>query len=320
MPAYLSAYPKLTNELKKKTGYNIATYRFSYTRNGEEFPLEEESVVENSTGSSVAISKLIDKNATWNPEYYGLNVTSTCVIQTPIFLFGKKGIIADDGELGVAIMWTSKDSNARGVQPIGFFRKSTIPQTIEGTLSFSPHIIRGTVSLKTIFYVQDPGHIPTTQSYLANKTGMILGELDETRIIVDGKGAVFPIVETDSKGEPLWWVECNWSDPTVDRFEEENFCIYLNTAHKDYPTLNENQGPKNSPLLADIIASALQILISKTLLDDTSGNTISGLGIEEGSISSVVRYFINTFGLNVHSNNPERLAVSIRKDLMNRFR
>ena len=144
-----------------------------------------------------------------------------------------------------------------------------------------------------------------------------MGILDETRVIIDGNGSLFPIHEISSPNEPLWWVRCEWEDPLEDSFTDDNFCIYLNTAHKDFATLNVNEGLKNSALLMEIICGALQTLIMKVLNDDTARDaTIRGAGIQQGSISSMVNYILHTFQINYDQNNPENLAIDVRKAMM----
>ena len=54
-------------------------------------------------------------------------------------------------------------------------------------------------------------------------TGTILGVLDETKVIIDGNGSLFPIHMVSNLTEPLWWVQCNWEDPTQDSFTDDNF-------------------------------------------------------------------------------------------------
>ena len=67
----------------------------------------------------------------------------------------------------------------------------------------------------------------------------------------------------------------------------------------------------------EILCASLQILIMKVLNDDTARDaTIQGSGIVEGSVSSMVNYFLHTFKVNYDQNNPEALAIDIRKAMM----
>ena len=55
----------------------------------------------------------------------------------------------------------------------------------------------------------------------------------------------------------------------------------------------------------------------KVLNDDTARDaTIRGAGIQQGSISSMVNYILHTFQINYDQNNPENLAIDVRKAMM----
>lgn len=321
MPTLLTAFPTLSKSIRVKTGYYSAKYSFSYHRNGELFPLESQPTTDVSTSSNVTVLKLMDSNAVWHPDLFDLSILCKCSVNSPVFLFGPNGIAPKNSTIGVAIQWTAKGSSVRGIQPIGVLKlNDKVPVLIEGDVSFPSKVLKGLLSLKVIYYLKEVKSIEKNERHLANIPGTILGELDETRVLIDGNGSVFPIVETSAPGEPLWWVDCNWNDPREDSFTEENFCIHLNTAHKDYPSLNENEGLSNSPLLAEIIATSLQMLITNVLSDQTAAeDTKKGHNLEAGSISAVIHYFMQTFDWNTDINSPEKMAISIRKDLMRRL-
>src|SRR5690606_40879243 len=48
---------------------------------------------------------------------------------------------------------------------------------------------------------------------------------------------------------PLWRVECNWSDPRLDPFDDENFRIILNENHPDYKLTGSGDKVGLSPLM-----------------------------------------------------------------------
>jgi hypothetical protein len=72
--------------------------------------------------------------------------------------------------------------------------------------------------------------------------------------------------------------------------------------------------------MIEILCSALQIIVTKVLNDDAARiDTIQGSNLEEGSISSMVHYFLNTFGINYSKDNPETVAIEVRKAVMRAF-
>lgn len=317
MAVRLEAFPKMSRDLLVKTGYSSAIYEFYYRYQGEDRELK--STPTDTSTSRAAILQLSDQACHWHPESSNLTAKCRCVINVPMFLFGENGLAAADGGIiGVAVMWMNPDASQRGVVRIGEINKrSASPCIIEGKIDFLPKQLRGTLILQTILYLKERGNPQGGEKFQASNNGTILGILDETRVIIDGNGSIFPIHEISSPNEPLWWVRCDWGDPLEDSFTDDNFCIYLNTSHKDYAALNVNEGLKNSALLLEIVSSALQLLIMKVLGDDAARDaTIQGSGIQQGSISSMVNYMLHTFQINYDPSSPEKLAIDIRKAMM----
>ena len=58
------------------------------------------------------------------------------------------------------------------------------------------------------------------EMHLAQYPGTILGDLDRFKIVIDGRGSMFPILEIREPSQPLWRVECNWSDPWLMRLTQ----------------------------------------------------------------------------------------------------
>ena len=317
MAIVLEAFPKLSREILVKIGCSSGIYKFFYRYQGENRELQVNTA--DTSTSRAAVLQLTDPACHWHPETSNLIANLYLSINVPAFLFGETGLAAKNGgELGIAVLWMLPEANQRGSTVVGSINsKSPGPFELSGEVCFQAQTLRGTLILKTVLFLKNRG-IPTgSEIYQADKVGTIVGVLDETRVIIDGNGSMFPIHEVSSPNEPLWWVRCDWEDPLEDSFTEDNFCIYLNKAHKDYASLNVNEGLKNSPLLFEIICSSLQTLLTKVLNDDSARDaTIQGAGIQQGSISSMVNYFLHTFSVSYDRNSPEALAVEIRKKMM----
>jgi hypothetical protein len=164
--------------------------------------------------------------------------------------------------------------------------------------------------------LKNPGVSLDHEKHLANTAGVLLGTFDQFTIILDGNGSMFPIVEVFEPSQPLWWVRCDWTDPLIDRFDED-IQICLNGCHPNYKLLKTESGLKGSPLLIEIIASALQIIVEKLKESEYWEDIISGRNYEQGSIAEAANYFITNFQWDTHSS--ERLALTIRKDLESRI-
>lgn len=316
MSVMLEAFPKMSRELLVKTGYNSSVFKFFYTFHGENHELE--TATTDASTSKTAVLQLTDPSCQWHPEIYNLIIKCKCAVNMPKFLFGENGLAAaDGGVIGVAVMWMIPESSMRGVTMLGGLNNTSIPTEIIGTVRFEKQQLRGTLILQTILFLKEKGFPKETERYQASQTGTVLGILDETRVVIDGNGSMFPIQEKASPTDPLWWVICDWEDPTEDKFTYDNFCICLNTAHKDYTNLNANKGLKNSPLLMEIVCSALQILVTKVLIDPVAREaTINGKSLQPGSISSVVHYLLHVYDWHFDVENPERLSIDIRKSMM----
>ena len=320
MAIVLDAYPKLTETLYNKIGYQHDEYGYYYN-DGIKHKLEGESI--SATSSKAEYIKLADPVNNWHPEEHNLIIETSCIINSPFFLFGPNGLAAaDGGTIGVAVIWTDVDASIRGSQIIGEFKKSDGgPIELPVRLEFPPKKLRGTLVLNTVLYLKEVGNPTEDEGMQVSVIGSILGNLGEnTKIIIDGNGSIFPVMETNKPGEPLWWVECNWTDPTEDTFTQENFCLFLNNGHKDYDSLNIKDGIAKSPMLVDIVSSAIQILVTEVLSNEASKyNTINGIDLTPNSISSVVNYYIKNFDWELESKKPSKIAKLIRMELMNRF-
>ena len=320
MSIVIESFPKLNKELLAKIGHTIINNKYSYYDNGVNCPLEAENT--ETSNSRLTIVKLTDPTSKWHPETHTLNISVAGSINMPLHLFGANGIVSkNNGRIGIAVLWMSRDSSMRGIEPVDDFSNQFQPFEYSKQLLFPAHTLRGTLVLRTIIYLKQAGNLSSDEMHLTTVTGTILGILDETRIIIDGNGSVFPVVEKADKTMPLWWVDCSWEDPTEDLLVEENFCLYLNTAHADYPSLSLNNGLKNAPLFQDIIASSISIMITEVLSDDAyRTQTITGSGLLPGSISSAVNYFLKIYEVDTGLvNHQALLAKSIRQKLMARF-
>mgnify|MGYP001195773627 CR=1 FL=1 len=303
-------FPVLSEELHTKVGFQAVQYTFTYHSEELEYHLSTEILDSQVRTDSL---KVFDDKGLWTAAEHDLCLKRTFVLNNAFFLFGENGVAPQEAEIGLAVMWTSKASNQRGTILIDKFRYEpgkSLEFKVDG--SFASGLLKTNVKLQTILYLKEPGRKKPNENHLANTTGIVLGVLDETVVILDGNGSVFPIVEVKESSKPLWWVECDWVDPLYDRFDEENVKICLNKSHPHYSFLNLEETDMKSPLLTEIIANALQIIIYKAKESNYWDDIIKGKDFEPGSVAEAVYYFINTFSLDVFS--PEDLAASIRVD------
>jgi hypothetical protein len=256
--------------------------------------------------------EIVDPKVHWDPERHDLNLQQDIEIQNPSFLFGEDGIVEAGAKLGIAFRWFSKDSAQRRVTPIGeIIPDKYSPLEFNIDVSIPRGTFRGRVTFEVILYLLEAGE------YGRVVPGTVLGILESTQLLFDGESSLFPIVEVTDSSKPLWWVTCDFDDPLYDQFSEENVSIVLNTGHKLSRNLKIEKGISSSPLLVEIIASGLQIILDKVKGMGEWEQILNGES-EHGSIGEAIFYFVNTFGWDTTS--PEKLARSIREDFDKRLK
>jgi hypothetical protein len=257
--------------------------------------------------------QIVDPKVNWDPEIHNLELKQIFEIQNPGFLFGNGGLVDPESILGIAVRWYSKESQQYYVYPVGEianFDNQVKEYKID--INIPKGTLRGKVTFELVLYLK----------YLSSHTtnivpGTILGVLENIQILFDGESSIFPIVETNDPSKPLWWVVCNFDDPLSDPFGDENIKIVINSGHRHYKNIKIEKGIGSSPLLVEILASALQLIIEK-VKSTGEWEQILRNESEPGSIGEAVYYFINTFGWDYST--PESLARSIREDFDQRFK
>lgn len=285
---------------------SFSPYSFFFKENEKERDLDYETVENNTL-------LLKDKRAIWNVDDYPFYISREIHIANADRLYGQEGIACSDATIGVAIKWSSKDSNRRDVFDLGEIVNTKEEQRLKiekGVLNG----LRGKVELTTIIYLKKNGIPQNGEAHLANIPGTILGELDTTNICLDGSGSIFPIFVTSIPGGPLWDVTCNWEDASVDSFEE-TVSIVFNSNHRNYRYINRNDKKFNSQLLIEILASALTLVIEKMREDDKDFSSFTYCS--EGSVAAAIRYFQDK--LDVDLGTPLKSSKSLRLLLEKRF-
>ncbi len=308
MSKAITMYPTIDENLINKLLFEPNVYQFSYFTN-EEKNMETQFLDVNN------LIKFEDPSYEWDPDKNNLLVKRNSRIRNPHFLFGENGVVPLDAELAIGVLWSSKSVNLRGAKQIKTFNAQTpFPMEVDLELDFAKGNLKQELYVETVVYINKPGKPTPDESHLGNQPGLMLGTLDSTRIVLEGNGSVFPIVEVADDTLPLWWVVCSWTDPQEDSFDEENVKICINTAHKYFDQVYSGKKKvKDSPLFLEIIATSLQSIIHKAQESPSWENIKSGDQLVPGSIGAAIYYFITTFGWDVTS--PEKLNLSIREYL-----
>ncbi|WP_273834176.1 hypothetical protein [Guptibacillus sedimenti] len=309
MSATLLFHRILDQELYEKLGVIKQPFTASYFNGEDEVDMKVEPLEGQNT-----IYQIVDPKVTWEPSSHEIKLNKRITITNPGFLFGDNSLVADNGCLGIGLRWYSRDAAQRNVTHATEFSKlSNFPLEVEVSTSIERGLLRGNVTFEIFVYLLESGTNTSTV-----KPGTMLGTLDECVIAFDGNSSVFPIVEVNEPNKPLWWVDCNFTEPLFDSFTEDNVAIVINNSHRNAKKLDLEKGIGSSPLLLEVIATGLQMIIEKVKESDDWESILVNKDTEPGSIGEAIYYFIDSF--NWDPSSPEILAKSIRLDFDSKFK
>lgn len=306
MPAAISSFPMITDDMIKDMSIEKSEYSFCYVESRKKNFLNCEKISDDSE-----IYMINDNEGIWNLDEYNFGINREYKINNYYILFGEKGIACSDSVVGIAVVWTSADSKQRGIIEVGEIHNTCEELYFNMEYFFNKAQLRGDVEFTTIIYIKDYGNPLSNEHHLANSCGCIVGEVDKFYLRLDGGGSMFPVYEINELDKPLWYLNCEWEDPRYDDFAE-CVSIYINTGHKNYKYLDKTKRTYDEQLLKEIMASALTIVITKLRIEVFWDSIVSGTAeYEDGSVAHAINYFITTLGWNVAK--PELLSYSIRK-------
>ena len=302
-------FPRFTVRLREKIIVESTGLEFGFYDRGEYHVLNLEPL----EGYDETYRKLVDEQGIWTNDTHDLFVSSRIDMSSLNHLFGVDGIVPQDAEIGVAVLYKSNDSKQRNAVSVGTFIAGDRNKSFSFTKRFQRGKFRGDVKFEIIFYVAREGNALPEEEHLANKMGYRLGEVDDLHIVLDGKGSWFPIYEQYSPNQPLWDVKYSVADPAYEPFVEA-VGIYINTAHKNYKYLNKRAKEFNPQLLIEVIASAMCMVIMKFKEQEAEwSKAMEGVDFEEGSVSQAINYFVRS--LEWDASSYENLSRSIRNYL-----
>lgn len=305
MSNIISMYKTINSSLYKKMQINHTNMYFSYITNGEEVQIvldDQEDVYSFYMGKSKGY---------WDVNNDNLNIERTFTIENPKSLFEENGITTDEGELGIGVHIYSRSSNFQTTIPLDeTIINNDESVTIKFQHNFKSGELKGDVYFSLFVYLKNQiSRVPM----IANIPGMNLGEIDSFRITVDGDGSVFPIVEVEKVGQPLWDIVTNWTDINSDVFDMNNVRIEINSKHHMYNYLYNTTKPSQY-LLVEVLSNAMAQIIDKVVKDE---DFIGGGEAIPDSIFSIVTYWIDAFEVDIST--LATISYSVRKNIESRF-
>lgn len=293
-------YPTLNDELIEAAGISLSAYEFGYSIEDKEIRL---------LGKGKSVVKFDDE--TWKAERDGLRIRRSIVIEYPEALFGRTGIVCEEAELGICIIWVNRTLRQMGTILPNNEYKSGASKVYEFDYTFAPGTIKGDLSLEMQLYIKKSAvNVLPDEKSLMNDEGVTVGILDEINLDFGNIYMEFPIAEVNNKKLPMWWLEMSdWSEPQKDLFDEDNLCIYLNTAYESCPKMGETI--KNMDVLIDIITTSYVMLFKRVEECGCLSATVNDVNLEVGSISKMLYYFKGSCKNDIDFSSEERMHKSI---------
>ena len=305
----LPLYPILTQKMVDTIGLQFGKFTFSSSAQG---------IDPCSNDASWPGPVTFGQQGIWNAESHDLSL-EVSVSFNPVFFFGAMGIACENSILGVALEWTSHESNQRGNSNLVSFKREGGKVHAIFTLPFAPNQVRGKVIIAVCLYIVSPDNNPKqSERHLANQAGIYLGSVSNQCVLLfDGDAALFPVIEFNDQDAPLWRIMYDSADPCSDSFSINYVCLEVNNAHVDFPAFKgdiENQ--RSTPLARQVIASWLTLFLlifkeENRLIFDKLKNNESDIDYAPGSITEFVSYLLKTFHINTE--NVQNLSETISK-------
>ena len=286
MAKNITLFPTLTKQ-RSRDIFTIPVPTLKYSRGGTLHALklnEQDS----------PISSISDEDGYWNADDYDLIIDWQFTYQNAARLYNpdnwEYACACRNAKIGIALSWFSSDSRRRSTIPIVTLENDESLHPVRHVERFEKGELRGNVGLSLKIYLQEAGIPQDDEMQFANIPGTLLGELKTQTLCLDGSGSFFTIYEVNRPGEPLWDVEYNIDDPTVDQFSD-CVAISLNRAHKKFPLVKRDSGVFCQQLLTEIMANSIATVIETVRAYEKDDNFDCLIDFEEGSVAQALAYF-----------------------------
>lgn len=302
-------FPRLTEELVKKSGYKSSEYEFSYAS-----PAGDESRLTLSKGK---IRTASDPADVWQLKKDGLVLEKTVIIEYPKELKGPNGVAPAGARVLPCILWSNQRLTSAGV--ITPDEMMEFPRlACKFKHKFEPGSLSGDLTLELVLYVcSSAPSLEQGEDILMNEPGALLGPLEKPVIIdFDGDSMDFPIEEFEEPEGPLWCMQFEpWSDPRENLFSAASFVLLLNAKHPDCPKIVGGK-VSNQALLQEILCEAYFLLFEKVrdFHDDSAWeDMISDSDLAPDSICSMLHWFSQRGEEPFDWSTPEGRMLSIKR-------
>ena len=299
-------YRTINKELFESLGVEFKRSFTACLRNGKKQPLEEKRLPK----SDNPIDKMLeDPTSYWDHKSEGVLSNMSLFIEHPSILFDKSGVALSDAVLGVGVEWLAKESKIRDYVFFGYIKNEPSPAQFSKSNIYIKDFTSD-VTFRLIFFVSKPG-TPVDGLYFGNEKGLVIGKIDCLKIVVNGKGSVFPLNIVSRPNDALWMVMADFDDPYSDSFNDEHVWISFNKDNPVFPLINEeNKESFRLEFFKEILAASFAALLLEIRAHYDKGKFDLGRESDPGSIHTAVKYFANSLDIDVNG-SPAELAKSV---------
>ena len=247
----------------------------------------------------------------WSPDICDLNIKGTLHLDNlhDLFMDGDLKLVDKDVIVGVAINVFSSNSRYNQTYKVGTFNiNSNSKLDIPYNLKITKNRLTSKFNISYILYVEKSGG---DIKHYANIQGMMLGELLNNEVYVEGNGSLFPIKVIDEPNYPLWTAYFGFTE-LEEPMSINNICLSINASNKDYQYLgSEDITDDNRHMWAEIICSFFTLLLLS--IDKTSINNIRNSDFDEGTVGLFLKYIIESFNITDNEmTNPSLLRQKLK--------
>ncbi len=286
----IALYKKINSNIVDSLIQSI-DFNYSYQING----VNKTLLVEEFSDTEFTLSS---EDGNWACDEFGMIINCEVKFNDIKNLFSINGVAYEDSLIGVSLNIYCAKSKYRKIVKLGTLSVEVENVILESHLTIDPKKVDSNINCKVVCYLERPSSQNTTFLKNNNK-GIILGEIYNKQITLEGSSSIFPIVNIHAVGKPLWSFIFDFDDPETDIFID---CakIVLNTASKDYKLIDAvSSNSYCDRVVIEIFKAAMaQFLLTlkeKDFLPDISSN------YSPGTISSFAHYLITKHNIKVDS-------------------
>lgn len=304
-------YKQIDEHYQNDAGIEVLSPELSYDDQGKKVTIQ----FEDNQSDLIEINKYDDF---WDASQHNLHYHQVVKIEKPANLFGEDRVTGVTNAIGLAAHVYSKTAKfQKTLASVQTLRMSDKPFQFILEEDFPIGSLRGEVEFELFFYLKEQQETNVFQAAVIGTR--LSNDIFNTKLVIDGEGANFPIVEEPMVDGPLWTIRKFWTDPSIDSFDSTSVQIVLNTKHKAFKSITTGKTAISATFMQDIIVQSMAMIIDQALRDmDDLDPAFDIEQAQEGTVLAAVRYWIETYNVN-ENGNIITITNELRLNLVKKF-